>query len=108
MLAFFLLFRELRFRKPCAPSSPNVNPLKPYPSLRTSWCSIRKYATVHEKSDLKVFLRSDLHFILTQIFVNIFRSDFFFNKEDTVAFVGRIARKKNIYENLGESEMKVR
>src|SRR5437870_6672110 len=51
--------------------------------------------------------RSD-HFTLTQILVNIFRSGYFPNKEDGVFFVGKIARTKNIDENLRESETKVR
>src|SRR5437870_8071392 len=42
------------------------------------------------------FFRTDLHFTLTQILVNIFRSGYFSNKEDTY-----------IYENLRESEIKV-
>src|SRR5712671_3054725 len=57
------------------------------------------------KRNHTVIFRSDLHFTLTQILVNIFRCGYFSHKED---FVGKIAATKNIYENLRESEMKVR
>src|SRR5712671_2394434 len=66
------------------------------------------YVTFAEKRLHSVVFRSDLHFTLTQILVNIFRSGYFSNKEAGVFFVGKIVRTKNIYENLRESEMKVR